>query len=111
MTSSLIQLVSNNSRAIWAVVIASRADGVGPLKDAIDTATVHEPGAATLAPDANPNTRYAAIDDLLEDCLRSTPTRRSFSDRLDAIVLNRYLALRHGDIIGLGDRHGDPLRR
>src|SRR5262249_1411185 len=36
--------------------------------------------------------RYRAIDELLEEAVRSTPVRRTITDRLDAIFLNRYLA-------------------
>jgi len=36
--------------------------------------------------------RYRAIDQLLEMAVRSTPVRRTVTDRLDAIFLNRYLA-------------------
>jgi ferrous iron transport protein B len=36
--------------------------------------------------------RYRAIDQLLEQAVRSTPVRRTVTDRLDAVFLNRYLA-------------------
>ncbi len=36
--------------------------------------------------------RYRAIDRLLETALRTTPIRRTITDRLDAVLLNRFLA-------------------
>jgi ferrous iron transport protein B len=73
-------------------LVATRAEGLGALKDAVQSAVSHEPAVALIDAGADADVRYARIDALLADCLQSTPTRRSFTDRLDAVVLNRYLA-------------------
>ncbi|MCZ6856104.1 MAG: ferrous iron transport protein B, partial [Gammaproteobacteria bacterium] len=40
----------------------------------------------------NPNDRYHYIDELLSQCMRSTAIRRTVTDRIDSIVLNRFAA-------------------
>ncbi|MDH3643235.1 MAG: 50S ribosome-binding GTPase, partial [Gammaproteobacteria bacterium] len=78
-------------------LVASKQDGVGALKDAIQTTLVHEPDSRPSRrseglTSSDANERYRHIDELLADCVQNTPTRRSFTDRLDALVLNRFLA-------------------
>lgn len=89
-------------------IVASREEGIGPLKDAIDSVTRRAPdeadkftnanaaaSAVAEAPTksfANPNDRYNHIDELLSQCMRSTPVRRTVTDRIDSIVLNRFVA-------------------
>lgn len=89
-------------------IVASREEGIGPLKDAIDSVTRRASGEANKftnanaaasavaeAPTksfANPNDRYNHIDELLSQCMRSTPVRRTVTDRIDSIVLNRFVA-------------------
>lgn len=72
-------------------VVASRGEGVGALKDAIDSVRLNPP-ATQRAPLGGANARYAYIDGVLTDCLHSTPVRRTITDRIDAVVLNRFLA-------------------
>jgi len=69
-------------------IVASRGEGIGALKDAIVTAEAPrlEPPAFDGAED-----RYRYIDALLEACLTSTPVRRTLTDRIDALALNRWL--------------------
>lgn len=72
-------------------LIASREEGLAALKDAVHSvAQQAPPGAAGEF--ANVDARYRYIDQLLADCTTANPTRRTFTDRLDALVLNRYLA-------------------
>jgi len=73
-------------------IVASKAEGVDALKDAVQSALDHGPAPALMRAGVDPHARYARIDELLADCLQSTPTRRSFTDRLDAVVLNRFCA-------------------
>ncbi len=89
-------------------IVASREEGIGPLKDAIDSVTRRAPDEASKfttanaaasavaeAPTkslANPHDRYNYIDELLSQCMRSTPVRRTVTDRIDSIVLNRFVA-------------------
>ncbi len=72
-------------------VVASRGEGVGVLKDAVLSARHRRPAAVRLS-NRSPADRYADIDRMLEHCVRSTPVRRTVTDRIDAIVLNRFLA-------------------
>lgn len=70
-------------------IIASRGDGIAALKDAIFSAAAP---TATLAGLEDPTTRYRFIDSVLEACMQTTPIRRTITDRIDALVLNRFLA-------------------
>lgn len=73
-------------------VIATRADGVNALKDAIEAAArAPAPTAARVTPQ-DANERFRQIDAWLSECLRETPIRRTLTDRIDAVVLNRWLA-------------------
>ena len=72
-------------------IVASRNEGIGPLKDAIESAA-RQPNGAERASMGGAEARYAYIDALLKQCVRSTPVRRTVTDRIDAIVLNRFLA-------------------
>ncbi len=72
-------------------LIATRKDGIGALKDAILT----RPGQRrppTRQPAANPEARYREIDGLLQDCLSTAGVRRTVTERIDRVVLNRFLA-------------------
>ena len=68
-------------------IIASRGDGIAALKDAIFSAAAP---TATLAGLEDPTTRYRFIDSVLEACMQTTPIRRTITDRIDALVLNRF---------------------
>ncbi len=72
-------------------VVASRGEGIGALKDAIESVRFNPPVAARK-PFHDPAARYGYIDRLLADCVHATPVRRTVTDRIDAVVLNRYLA-------------------
>ena len=72
-------------------VIATHNDGVGALKDAVMTRPAAPP-APPRPPSANAEGRYAEVDRLLQGCLSTTPVRRTLTDRIDRVVLNRYLA-------------------
>jgi ferrous iron transport protein B len=70
-------------------IVASRGEGVGSLKDAVMAAEVP---AVSPPAFAKPADRYRFIDELLEKAIRSSGARRTISDRLDTVVLNRFLA-------------------
>lgn len=70
-------------------IVASAGDGMGALKDALESVAAPN---AELPPFAGPTERYAFIDAALEACMRATPVRRTLTDRIDAVVLNPYLA-------------------
>jgi len=70
-------------------VVASRGEGVGSLKDAVMAA---EPPNVTLPAFDTPADRYRYVDDLLEKAIRSSGARRTITDRIDTLVLNRFLA-------------------
>ena len=73
-------------------LIASRREGLIELKSAIDQARP----AASISDDAELTAVYAAIDGLTQTCVQTgLPTgksKRSISERIDDVVLNRYLA-------------------
>ena len=90
------------SRALDCAVVplvASRGKGIAALKDAITDAIIGAPGpepaggvdresgahAAGLA-------RYRDIDALVEGVVRASSVRRTLTDMVDAVVLNRFLA-------------------
>lgn len=70
-------------------IVASRGEGVGSLKDAVMAA---EKPAVTLPAFELPADRYRFIDALLETAIKSSGTRRTTTDRIDRLVLNRFLA-------------------
>lgn len=70
-------------------IVASRGEGVGSLKDAVMAA--EKPAVTPPAFDA-PADRYRYIDELLEKAIRSSGARRTITDRIDTLVLNRFLA-------------------
>ena len=72
-------------------IVASKGEGIGALMDAIQTGLAGDP-AAPLAQFADANARYARIDEILARCVTSTPVRRTVTDRIDSVVLNRFLA-------------------
>ncbi len=72
-------------------LIASRGEGVGALKDAVES-RASAGTASALPPMGDPDERFRYVDGLITRCVRATPTRRSVTDRIDAVVLNRYLA-------------------
>jgi ferrous iron transport protein B len=72
-------------------VIATRADGIGALKDAIESVAL-DPVAPRRPSPGDPDARYRQIDRLLADCVHRTAVTRRLTDRIDAVVLNRWLA-------------------
>ena len=72
-------------------LIATHNDGVDVLKDAVMTRSAGW-RTAPRPPSANPQARYAEVDGLLAGCLSTTPVRRTLTDRIDRVVLNRFLA-------------------
>ena len=72
-------------------LIATRNDGVDALKDAVMTRCAGWQ-TAPRPPPANPQARYAEVDGLLAGCLSTTPVRPTLTDRIDRVVLNRFLA-------------------
>jgi len=70
-------------------MIASDAEGIGPLMDAISNAV--KP-SADLQVFTTPQERYHYIDNLLRSCSRTTPVRHTITDRIDAVVLHPVLA-------------------
>lgn len=81
-------------------LIASRGEGVTELRQQIDRpGSVSDAAPATrkdTAPatrtDTTPEGRYAAIDTLTRAAVAHQPPARTATDRIDAVVLNRYLA-------------------
>src|SRR5690606_16397458 len=72
-------------------VVASRGEGIGALKDAVD-ALRNAPARSPRPRLTDPEARYAWIDALLGRVMHATPIRRTLTDRIDAVVLNRFLA-------------------
>ena len=70
-------------------IVASRSDGTGSLKDAVMAA---EKPSVTPPTFATPADRYRFIDGLLETAIRASGARRTITDRIDTLVLNRFLA-------------------
>ncbi|MCZ6887170.1 MAG: ferrous iron transporter B, partial [Gammaproteobacteria bacterium] len=79
-------------------MVASRREGLlllgkvlkDVLNEQLDSGQVTVP---VIAQASDSVARYRAIDDIVATSVRSTPIRRSVTDVIDAIVLNRYLAL------------------
>ena len=90
------------SRALGCAVVplvASRGKGIATLRDAIATATHAIPAptpsgkAESAAPaHAGDLARYRDIDALVEGVVRVASVRRTLTDMVDAVVLNRFLA-------------------
>lgn len=72
-------------------LVATHNDGVGALKDAV-MARAAADRPAPLPVSASAQARYAEVDRLLDGCLSTTPVRRTLTDRIDWVVLNRFLA-------------------
>jgi ferrous iron transport protein B len=72
-------------------VVASKEEGIAALMEAVQSAASQAP-AQPLAEFADADARYRHIDAMLANCMRSTPVRRTMTDRIDSIVLNRYLS-------------------
>ena len=72
-------------------LIATHNDGIDALKDAILTRPAAAP-ATPHPPLADAQARYARVDRLLADCISRTRIRRTLTDRIDQVALNRYLA-------------------
>lgn len=70
-------------------IVASRGEGIGSLKDAVMAAEVPNVSPPEFAA---PTDRYRFIDKLLESVIRSSGARRTITDRIDTLVLNRFLA-------------------
>ncbi|MBM4203549.1 MAG: ferrous iron transport protein B [Gammaproteobacteria bacterium] len=71
-------------------IVASRNEGIGTLKDAVDNVLAHP--AAALPAFKSPEARYAHVDQLVKDCVRQTPVERTITEQIDRFVLNRFLA-------------------
>lgn len=71
-------------------IIASRSEGIGTLRDAIDNVAAHQ--AIALPPFPTPEARYACVDELVAACVRQTPVERTATEQIDRFVLNRFLA-------------------
>ena len=80
-------------------LVASRGKGIPALKDAIVDAMREPPApeptgqAGSAHAPANDLARYRDIDALVEDVVRVAAVRRTLTDTVDAVVLNRFLAL------------------
>ena len=72
-------------------LVATHNDGVGALKDAVMARAAARPATPRTA-SPSPEARYAEVDRLLAGCLSQTPVRRTLTDRIDRVVLNRFLA-------------------
>ncbi len=71
-------------------IIASRNEGIEALKNA---ASAVGASAGSVELDlADAESRYQAIDQLLRDCASHSPPPRTATDRIDSLLLNRYLA-------------------
>lgn len=90
------------SRALGCAVVplvASRGKGIATLKDTI-TAAIHVVPAPTPTAQAESRApahagdlaRYRDIDALVEGVVRVASVRRTLTDMVDAVVLNRFLA-------------------
>ncbi len=73
-------------------LVATHGDGVDALKDAILSRSNSEPATSDQAPFKDAEARYAHLDRLLADCTSRTRIRRTLTERIDRVVLNRYLA-------------------
>jgi ferrous iron transport protein B len=72
-------------------LVASKGEGITALMDAVENATTRAP-ARPPAAFADADARYRHIDAILADCTWHTPVRRTVTDRIDRVVLNRFLA-------------------
>ena len=72
-------------------LVATHNDGVDALKDAV-MARSTSASAKPHPPFADAQARYGRVDGLLNDCISRTPIRRTLTERIDRVVLNRYLA-------------------
>jgi ferrous iron transport protein B len=81
--------LSNHLGCPVVPIVASRGEGIGPLKDAIMSAVAP---AETPQHFPSPEDRYRYIDRLLDEVVQSTAIRRTVTDRIDSVVLNRFLA-------------------
>lgn len=74
-------------------IIASRSEGIGTLRDAIDNVAAHQAQWAKALPAfTTPEARYAHVDALVASCVRQTPVERTVTEQIDTFVLNRFLA-------------------
>ncbi len=92
------------SRALGCAVVplvASRGKGIDALKGVIadaarevpaPTDAQEEPADSAATDHASDLARYRSIDALVEGAVRVTAVRRTLTDMVDAIVLNRFLA-------------------
>jgi ferrous iron transport protein B len=71
-------------------IVASRGEGVGTLRDAVDNVLAHP--AAALPVFNSPEARYAWVDRLVKECVRQTPVERTVTEQIDRVVLNRFFA-------------------
>lgn len=71
-------------------IVASRGEGIGVLRDVVDNVAEHQ--AITLPPFATPEARYAYVDQLVAVCVKHTPITQTTTEKIDRMVLNRFLA-------------------
>ncbi len=71
-------------------IIASRAEGIGVLRDAVEHVNAHPARHVPLF--ASPEARYAHVDQLVLACVQQSKIESTLTERIDRVVLNRYLA-------------------
>ena len=71
-------------------IIASRSEGIGALRDAVEHVDAHP--ARHLPVFVSPEARYAHVDQLVSSCVQQSKIDSTMTERIDRIVLNRYLA-------------------
>lgn len=87
-----------------APIVASRAQGLAALREAAEEVAAQGGGDAPRRTPTDAATRFRRIDRLLAECVSQRPaaalgaaaarrSAKSATDRIDALVLNRYLAL------------------
>jgi ferrous iron transport protein B len=83
-----IQKLSSKLGCPVVPVIATREEGVGELKQALDVTQKPTP----LGHFADNTARYTQIDALVDTCVVKTSDKPPLTQRIDNVVLNRYLA-------------------
>ena len=71
-------------------IVASRNEGIGVLMDAAESAHRHQPESRD--PESDVAARYSRVDDIVAAVTSQTDLRRTATDTIDAVVLNRFVA-------------------
>lgn len=71
-------------------IIASRNEGIGTLRDALEHVDAHP--AKPLPSFPQPEDRYAYVDKLVADCVQQSRISSTLTEKIDRVLLNRYLA-------------------